>query len=735
MPRDVDSFVLDVLKQDETLKMSIFEQKELVSTLRHYSQLSFSGPAINKLCRETSRILNNTNRDGFLDENLLGELKKTGQLLWDHLLTRPVKDRLKASQVAELSLSLDEELISIPWELLFDGKDFLCLKFNLGRVVRTRESVSPVRLRGSGSRLRMLVLANPTDDLESAYKEGVHIKNQFERKRKEISIDFKSTRIDTFYVKKNLHDYDIVHFAGHCEYDTDNIGRSGWLFEDGRFTIQDILSLGDTISLPFLVFSNACHSAKGAPTYSDTDCQAKAYSLASAFLFSGVRHYIGTIRKIEDPASPLFAREFYSSLISGRPIGEALRLARLRLIKEHGLGLILWASYLLYGDAKFTLFKAKHKQEAARLEGAVTLVKKNSIRVFLVASVAAIIIYSFTLLPTLNPSAYFLFFKAQKSFKEGKNSEVIRKARGILAKDPGFPAIYPLLGDTYERLGKRSEALKYYFDYAYFSEKRQDKKNLASAYIGIGWVYHLTGDYPKAFEFYNKAEALARENKDRLNEAVALRKLAVWHIDKEGYDKALELLMKSSEINRERQRSSGHRYNLACDYFDIGLIFANKDDIKGAREFYMKSQKIFESLKLNDELSDCHFNLGEIFLFEKQYRRALESYFRGLEIDQRHGDKPGIAGDYEMIGELYKEMGNFEEAEKYFHKSLAVSREIEAPLELASASYSLGLLYKEKGYKNKAREYWRQAQEIYYPLDTQDYQDIKKELLELNNAP
>src|SRR3989338_6498057 len=107
--------VLEILKQDNLLSMSIAEQNELTSTLRHYSQLTVSFSQINKLCREVTFILNKADREGRLEADLFDNLKKTGQLLCDHLFTRQVKERLKSAQGLDLILSLDEELISIPW--------------------------------------------------------------------------------------------------------------------------------------------------------------------------------------------------------------------------------------------------------------------------------------------------------------------------------------------------------------------------------------------------------------------------------------------------------------------------------------------------------------------------------------------------------------------------------------------------------------------------------------------
>ncbi|MDD4979642.1 MAG: tetratricopeptide repeat protein [Candidatus Omnitrophica bacterium] len=728
-----NALVLEISRQEETLAMSIFEQKELASTLRHYSQLAVSFPEIDKLCQEMIAILNKATPGGILESDALQNLRKIGQLLWDQLLTRIVKDRLKSTIIKDLILSIDEKLVHIPWELLYDAENFLCLKFNLGRLIRTKDEIRLPQYRSHMGTPRMLILANPTNDLRSAYLEGVYIKNQFDRRRNEISINFKSTSIDTLYVKKNLRDYDIVHFAGHCEYDTDNQKNMGWLLNDGKFTPSDILKLAQSSPLPSLIFSNACHSARAASGLTDADYQEKNYSLASAFLFSGVRHYIGTTRKIEDPVSLIFAKEFYTQLIRGSCVGECVRLGRLKLIKEYGIAGVSWMSYLLYGNPSFILFKPKHKPQALKFKRKASLYKKPALAIASVALIVSLCIPLYAWLPTINPNTYLSFAKSHKLYLKGDNQKVILLCGQIIEKEPLFLQAYPLLADTYQRQGDREKALKYYFDYALYSEKKNNKKHLSCAYIGIGWIYHLQGEYSKAFDFYNKAIRLSSEGGDKLNEAIALRKLAVWYIDKEDNDKALELLMKSSEINRERKYLYEHRYNLACDYFDIGLVFTNKDDFAAARDFYHKGLKLFEKLKLKGELSDYYFNLGEIYAFEKQYQKAIAYYFKGLAIDQRQQNKPNIAGDYGMIGELYMEMDNFADAERFLKQSVLAGKEINARPELASAFYSLGVLYEKRGRRNKAKDYLRQAQEIYGQMGTPEYQEIKEKLSEFDN--
>jgi tetratricopeptide (TPR) repeat protein len=574
----------------------------------------------------------------------------------------------------------------------------------------------------------MLILANPTNDLKGAYLEGINIRNQFDKKRSNIRIDFKSTNIDRLYVKKNICDYDIVHFAGHCESNYHNPKESGWVLSDGNFSTQDILRLGLGLSPPALIFSNACHSAQlPEESFLDIDYQKKSYSLASAFLFSGVCHYIGSIRKIEDAASLSFAKEFYHHLTSGKSLGLSLRLSRIRLVKDYGILAMHWANYLLYGDPGFIMFKPK----PVRLKKKAVLPKKLLIRSLVISAIAGITASLYFLLPAINPTTYFLFLKSQRLFAKGANQEVIETGERIIAKDKWFLSIYPVLGDTYHRIGDKDKAIKYYFDYIMIAQKKKHDRHLAAAYTAVGWFYHLEGEYTKAKEFYEKALGLSSRLKDKLNEAVALRKLAVWNIDKKDYDLALELLTKSSEINRQRQHIKAHRHSLARDYFDIALVFSNKGDFATAEEFYHKSRLLFEKVNLKNELSDCYFNLGELYYFEKQYDKTLSYYLAGLKIDQAQGDKMNLASDYNMIGELYLEMDNFAGAESSFNLALAIAEEIRFKPDIAAANYNLGILYKKMGKIKKCKEFLRKAQEIYVLIDPLEYEEVKEEILSL----
>lgn len=618
---------------------------------------------------------------------------------------------------------------------MYDGNEFLCLKFNLGRLISSQHEESQPRYRSITVKPRMLILANPTGDLKSSYLEGINIRNQLDKVRDKICVDFKSTSVDTLYVKKSLREYDIVHFAGHCECEADQPQETGWLLEDGRFTTRDILTMGADSLLPSLVFSNACQSARINKEGIEEDYQEKTYSLASAFIFSGVRHYIGSIRKIEDPVSFTFAREFYAHLVRGCPVGESIRLSRLRLVKDYGAGACFWASYILYGDPDFIIFLKGAKTQAGRKVLSASALRKHRKKLWIsllaIAILSALLVLAF-LLPSLNPSSYYLLKKSQGLFQSGRNQEVTALLSRAVSIDPGFLAFYPLIADSYDRMGKRDVAQKYYFEYMLQSEKKGAGKQLADSYILIGWLFQQEGLYRKSYDFYQKAVALSRKNDDKLHEALALRKLALWHMDKGENETALRLLTVSSEINRERQAIYDHRYNLACDYFDLGILLANKQDYKAAREFYDKSLRTFNQLNLKNEISDFYFNIGEICLWEKQYQKALDNYLKGLDIDRAQANTPSLCSDYNMIGELYLEMNDLPRAEDYFKKSETLALEFKGKMELAEVSYDLGVLYKAKNQKDLARQYLSRAREIYAEVQTPEFKAVQDELLSLD---
>ena len=79
----------------------------------------------------------------------------------------------------------------------------------------------------------------------------------------------------------------------------------------------------------------------------------ESVGLAEAFLRGGVANYLGTYWPVGDASAKSFAETFYTELLIGKTIGEALLEGRKKVEKE--VKSVDWADYIHYGGYDFVL--------------------------------------------------------------------------------------------------------------------------------------------------------------------------------------------------------------------------------------------------------------------------------------------------------------------------------------------------------------------------------------------
>jgi CHAT domain-containing protein len=349
---------LDFAREEKRLKVSAFEGDE--KALRPYETLDVDWRQVDQSCRETLSLFDRSNRNARPSSDILDGLKKTGHLLFDLLTPAQVREKLDQTGAEILTLRLADNLVHVPWELLFDGREFLCRRFAVGRIASTRQRPTARSIRSPSAPFKTLIIADPCGDLAASYREGLDLKAFLERQRDAFHVDFKSHPVDIAFVKKHLRDYDIVHYAGHAQYDGQNPSESGWLLSDGMLKSYEIAAMGGVQPMPAMVFSNACRSAQTDGWTVDQPEQ-QIFGLANAFLLSGVQHYVGTCSKTVDEAGSEFAQAVYAAIAVGKCIGVALRNAR-----QMPKATLAWANYMLYGDPSRVFTSSKNENHSRR---------------------------------------------------------------------------------------------------------------------------------------------------------------------------------------------------------------------------------------------------------------------------------------------------------------------------------------------------------------------------------
>jgi CHAT domain-containing protein len=326
----------------------------------HYEENEIEIKKIDKTIDDINHFLTLINTLKEPKDDYFEQLQEACQILYFDLLGQKIKKSLHEIPSNEsIKLIIDDKLLYIPWELLFDGQKFLFEQFSIGRQIATEYEKNigfgKEKPNLQKSQLKMLILTDPNEDLENAYNEGNLIYEEF-HKEKTIHIRHHSSNIICLdFVKKNLPHYDIVHFAGHVEYNSAQPNKSGWVLSDGIFSIKDIENICcSKVQMPTLIFCNACQSGS-IDRYAQKELASDSHflnkQLAPIFMRAGVKHYIGTFTKISDQYAVYIGIEFYRQLLQhGKNIGDSLKEAREIFRNKFETKSFSWINYVLYGE-------------------------------------------------------------------------------------------------------------------------------------------------------------------------------------------------------------------------------------------------------------------------------------------------------------------------------------------------------------------------------------------------
>jgi len=332
----------------------------------HYTQ-NISKTEINNI---SNSLINYLNKSGKMANNsdIFQEIKEKGQRLSDLLLPLECKNKLVNNDIEYLILFLDDNLVHIPWELLYVGDNFLCNKFNIGRLVSTKQTfyekkltkedkINNINLQSSNKIKNLWIITNHEKDLPNATYEARELVNDIDSNKniKSFIAPESSENVKVKFFLDKIRNYEMVHFAGHANFKQDEPELSGWKLFDGNVIAKDIEKMIDSGDMPSLIFSNACQSARTDEWDIEQKKDCSSFGLVNSFIKAGVNHYIGTLWDIKDKQGRIFALEFYKNLIRGKSIGASVKEARIKLF-EMGYH-STWSSYLLYGDPKVSYFE------------------------------------------------------------------------------------------------------------------------------------------------------------------------------------------------------------------------------------------------------------------------------------------------------------------------------------------------------------------------------------------
>lgn len=149
-----------------------------------------------------------------------------------------------------------------------------------------------------------------------------------------------------------LQQYRYVHFAAHSSVDEENPARSGIILSLQADSKEDgLLQMGEVMRLKLnanLVTLSACRTGLGKLLHGEG-----MIGLTRAFFYAGAESVAVSLWNVNDIATAALMRSFYKNLQQGKAKDEALRAAKLELLKGQQRAWrhpYYWAAFVLVGD-------------------------------------------------------------------------------------------------------------------------------------------------------------------------------------------------------------------------------------------------------------------------------------------------------------------------------------------------------------------------------------------------
>lgn len=273
-------------------------------------------------------------------EQSLDKIIKLGEKVYQ-IIPEPMREAI--NKIDPKYLIFETGDLFVPFELAYDGENFLCLKYCIGKRIldENKDFTAPPICFGDQDFDFILVESNPKHDLE--LKERELISELIKKYRVNFTPLMGKNASKKILNKLFIRPLEILHFAGHGMFNEKNPDKSGLLMEDGILTADDIKNI--KVNGYPLIFINACEAA----TIKKVNKFKGVGGIARAFLGSGAIGFIGPLWEITDDLAAEFADEFYKKVFTENlSVGEAIKAVKTELKEKYPH--ILWATFNYYGD-------------------------------------------------------------------------------------------------------------------------------------------------------------------------------------------------------------------------------------------------------------------------------------------------------------------------------------------------------------------------------------------------
>jgi len=193
-------------------------------------------------------------------------------------------------------------------------------------------------------------------------------------------------------------------------------------------------------------------------------------------------------------------------------------------------------------------------------------------------------------------------------------------------------------------------------------------------FIELGFAQNLDSTVVNKIEKYKTEVEKYKENKNSIQQANFLNKIAYEFWENEIYDEAINYFAKSLGINQLNKNQNG----VKSLYYNIGLIYSDKEDYQLALTNFDKGLAIAQQLKQTQGIYTGLINKAGALKNLNQSVEAISVLKNALQYAQELNNLKHIRTCYGMLAENYEIENDSENTLKYFELFASVDKHIKS---------------------------------------------------------
>ncbi len=239
--------------------------------------------------------------------------------------------------------------------------------------------------------------------------------------------------------------------------------------------------------------------------------------------------------------------------------------------------------------------------------------------------------------------------------------------------------------------------------------------------------YYTTIDISKNESILNEAIAISEEINYLQGITDSYTNLTSLFIQSGNYDKALNLALKTKELQEKAKDFSGEIYTNS----NIARIYNHLEKPNKAIEIQLENLRLLKKSPNDNLKAQIHFYLATAYSEKKDFNKAAFHYTSTKRLAKKLGFKTGIAIANSSLGVLENKRGNYKTAIKYLSESLVFFTANNQIANIAHTDLELAVAYANSGEIDKAILANKKAIKIY--KEQKNLKNLRRAYLELSN--